>query len=154
MKSIPRSVLIISLILLLIILAIGYVIQHQNRQPETLSLYELREKIEAGEVISVVETGNGIDVIFRDGRIYFLKEKPQGLILQHLLDIGTSPDVLSSDTIRFECRPSTGDIGLLLVAVSVGSMIGMGLIVSIRRSAKQVRGTVEGDRDDDNISAD
>jgi cell division protease FtsH len=132
-----------SLVLMILILIVAVlVLQFRNgaSQPERLAFNEVAEKIMSGEIARIVVNDNELEVIFSDtGNVAtaLSRKEPSKTFVEQLLDLGVTPEALSTDRIKLEIKePSDWNTIISLVTYILPAMLVVGLIWLMLRQAQ------------------
>jgi cell division protease FtsH len=105
------------------IIILGYVYFAQSPgDQETLSINQVAADVSAGKVSRIVEDDNRLQVIYRgdvqDIERYSNKE-PETTLVQQLLDLGVSQEMLTPDKITLEIKPPSAWMGVANILMYV-----------------------------------
>jgi cell division protease FtsH len=128
---------VVLLLLILIITVLVFQFRGSSPQPERLYFNELAEKIKAGEVTKVVVDENELEVVFTSGDNAVTRKEPTTTAIQQLLDLGVTPQELSSDRIQWEIKqPSNWSSVISLVTYILPVLLVFGLLYLMLRQAQ------------------
>ncbi len=137
--SSPRSRNSIVLVILLLIIVI-LVIQFRAgaEQPQRLFFNQLADMIRAKEPIEkVIVDDNDLEIVFADGTSAFSRKEPTKTAVEQLLDLGVTPEELSSEHIKWEIKqPSDFNQIITLVTYLLPGLLVVGLIFFMLRQAQ------------------
>jgi cell division protease FtsH len=106
-------------------------------QPERMTINEVAEAIQAGDVARIVVDENDLQVVFRDGREAVSRKEAGGTAIEQLLNLGVTPQELSSDRIEWDVRePSDWSAILSLITYILPALVIGGLILFMMRQAQ------------------
>jgi hypothetical protein len=129
------------LLLAILALVIGVlVIQFRSSryQPEQISINEVAGEIQEGNVIRLIVEGDDVEIIFNDGTSVFSRKEENTILVEQLLLLGVSEEMLSSENILIE----VGEPGLFdsiylvqfLIFVGAGFILGAFVMLMLARS--------------------
>ncbi|HEY44303.1 MAG TPA: ATP-dependent metallopeptidase FtsH/Yme1/Tma family protein [Anaerolineae bacterium] len=128
--------------MILILIVAVLVLQFRNgaSQPERLAFNEVAEKIMSGEITRIIVNDNELEVIFSEtGNVAtaFSRKEPTKTFVEQLLDLGVTPEALSTDRIKLEIRePSDWNTIISLVTYILPALLVVGLIWLMLRQAQ------------------
>ena len=132
-----------SLVLMILILIVAVlVLQFRDgaSQPERLAFNEVAEKIMSGEISRIVVNENDLEVIFSEtgtSVTAFSRKEPTKTFVEQLLDLGVTPEALSTERIKLEIKePSDWNTIISLVTYILPAMLVVGLIWLMLRQAQ------------------
>lgn len=132
-----------SLVLMILILIVAVlVLQFRDgaSQPERLAFNEVAEKIMSGEIARIVVNDNELEVIFSESgtaAIAFSRKEPTKTFVEQLLDLGVTPEALSTNQIKLEIKePSDWNTIISLVTYILPALLVVGLIWLMLRQAQ------------------
>jgi cell division protease FtsH len=132
-----------SLVLMILILIVAVlVLQFRDgaSQPERLAFNEVAEKIMSGEIARIVVNDNELEVIFSESgtaAIAFSRKEPTKTFVEQLLDLGVTPEALSTNRIKLEIKePSDWNTIISLVTYILPALLVVGLIWLMLRQAQ------------------
>ncbi len=132
-----------SLVLMILILIVAVlVLQFRDgaSQPERLAFNEVAEKIMSGEIARIVVNDNELEVIFSESgtsATAFSRKEPTKTFVEQLLDLGVTPEALSTERIKLEIKePSDWNTIISLVTYILPALLVVGLIWLMLRQAQ------------------
>ncbi len=129
----------LSLAILLLIIGV-LVVQFRSSgfQPEMFSINELADEIQEGNVVRLVIEGNDVEMIFVNGTSAFSRKEENKTLVEQLLALGVSEEMLSSENLLIEVRdPGLFDSTYLvpfLIFGGVGFILGALVMLLLVRS--------------------
>jgi cell division protease FtsH len=128
------------MILILIVAVLLLQFRDGASQPERLAFNEVAEKIMSGEIARIVVNDNELEVIFSDSgttATAFSRKEPTKTFVEQLLDLGVTPEALSTDRIKLEIKePSDWNTIISLVTYILPALLVVGLIWLMLRQAQ------------------
>ena len=125
-------------ILLLVIGVLLFQFRSSGQQPEILCINELAEEIQEGQVNRLIVEGNGVKFIYFDGTSAFTRKEESKTVVEQLLVLGVSEEMLSSENILIEVKdPGLFDSTYLvpfMVFGGVGFILGALVMFMLVRS--------------------
>ncbi len=127
------SRLILLLILLLIVIVFTIEFRAGAPQPEWITVNELADELNHGYVTRLVIDETEVQVILTDGSSVLTRKERDRTLVEQLLDLGVSEEMLSSDRVQIEVKGpglmSTYNLIPLLAAGGVGTVLGAVLML-------------------------
>ncbi len=125
------------LILLLIVAALIIQFRSSQTQAEPYYFNQLAEAIRRGEVKRVIVDENEIEIVFADGDRRITRKEPTATAVEQLLDLGVTPEQLSSSAVVWEIKqPSDWNTVLSLITYLLPGLVVVGLIFFMLRQAQ------------------
>jgi cell division protease FtsH len=125
------------LILLLIVAALVIQFRSSQAQAEPYYFNQLAEAIKRGDVKRVVVDDNQLEVIFANGDHRTTRKEPTATAVQQLLDLGVTPEQLTSAAMVWEIKqPSDWNTVLSLITYLLPGLLVVGLIFFMLRQAQ------------------
>ncbi|HEY45727.1 MAG: cell division protein FtsH [Anaerolineae bacterium SM23_ 63] len=128
------------MILILIVAVLVLQFRDGASQPERLAFNEVAEKIMSGEISRIVVNENDLEVIFSEtgtSVTAFSRKEPTKTFVEQLLDLGVTPEALSTERIKLEIKePSDWNTIISLVTYILPAMLVVGLIWLMLRQAQ------------------
>ena len=132
-----RGNLAILLIILLITVALAIQFSAGAWQPESLSIKELADELNRGNIRRLVVDETEVQVIFTDGSSAIAPKEASRTLFQQLLELDIPEEMLLSDGLQIEVRQaglmSTSRLVPLLVAAIVGMALGAAMMLLVVR---------------------
>jgi cell division protease FtsH len=133
-----------SLVLMILILIVAVlVLQFRDgaSQPERLAFNDVAERIMSGEISRIIVNDNELEVIFYESGgaavSAFSRKEPTKTFVEQLLDLGVTPEALSTDRIELEIKePSDWNTIISLVTYILPALLVVGLIWLMLRQAQ------------------
>jgi len=129
-----------TLVLFALLLIIGILVFRFNAgtaQPRRMTINEVAEAIQTGEVARIVVDENDLQVVFRDGTEAVSRKETGGTAIEQLLALGVTTDQLSSNQIEWDVRePSDWSAILSLITYILPALVIGGLILMMMRQAQ------------------
>jgi len=110
-----RSTIIYVLLFAAIIILAFYSFNQNTSPQETLSINQLAADIESGKVSRIVEEENRLTVIYGSGASAIERiahKETETTLVQQLLDLGVSADMLGADRININVKPPSPWLGI------------------------------------------
>ncbi len=131
MKRGSNSIFLVILLLIVIVLTIQF--RAGAPQPERLSINELADALNNGNVSRLIVDETEVEVMFTDGSIALALKEGSRTLVEQLLKLGVSEEMLSSDWVQIEVTQpgllSTSNLIPLLVAGAAGTVLGAALVL-------------------------
>ena len=131
MKRGSNSIFLVILLLIVIVLTIQF--RAGAPQPERLSFNELADALNNGNVSRLIVDETEVEVMFTDGSIALALKEGSRTLVEQLLELGVSEEMLSSERVRIEVTQpgllSTSNLIPLLVAGAAGTVLGAALVL-------------------------
>jgi cell division protease FtsH len=125
------------LILLLIVAVLVFQFRATAPQPEELSLSQVAQAVNAGEVTRIVVDKDELEVIRRDGTSGISRKDSTSTAVVQLIELGVPPEKVASDVLAWEIkRPSDWNTVLSLMTYLLPGLLVVGLIFLMLRQAQ------------------
>ena len=125
------------LILLLIVAVLVFQFRATAPQPEELTLSQVAQAVNAGEVTRIVVDKDELEVIRRDGTSGISRKDSTSTAVIQLIELGVPPEKVASDVLAWEIkRPSDWNTVLSLMTYLLPGLLVVGLIFLMLRQAQ------------------
>lgn len=112
MNSRSQSYVIYLLLFIAIIAMLVYNFGAQANSQDARTINQVAADVQSGRVKRIVEDDNRLRVYYNDGSTHESTIDPNATLVQQLLDLGVSPEALSSDRVLIEIRPPSAWLGI------------------------------------------
>jgi cell division protease FtsH len=128
---------LVLLIMFLIVIVLVYQFRGAAPQPERIFFNELADDIRAGQVTRVVVDDNDLEIVYDNGDNAISRKEPTKTAVEQLLDLGVTPEELSSQQIKWEIKqPSNLNNVISLVGYVLPILLVFGLLYFMLRQAQ------------------
>ncbi len=131
MRSGRNSLVLIILVLIVTVLAFQF--RASAPQLERLYINQLADALKRGDVSRLVVDETNVEVVFKDGAIALTQKDRSRTLVDQLLELGVTEEMLSSDRVEIEVRASglisTSNLVPLLVVGGAGTVLGAALML-------------------------
>lgn len=100
MKNLSKSFLWIIIVFLGTSLIFSFIMEYQNQEPEKLSINQVAQRIESGEVNSIVVSGNELDIELASGDKAVSKKESESALTETLRNYGVPTESLQAVSIE------------------------------------------------------
>ena len=137
MKSRNQSFIIYILLFAAIIAMVFFTVSQQNASTEEIPINQLATDIRAGRVESIVEDDSRLEIVYRDDTIKTSTKDPSTPLIAQLVELGVTPDDLSSEQLSVDIKLPSPLIGIFsILSYILPFIILIGLFWFIFRQAQ------------------
>ena len=137
MKSRNQSFIIYILLFAAIIAMVFFTVSQQNASTEEIPINQLATDIRAGRVKSIVEDDSRLEIVYRDDTIKTSTKDPSTPLIAQLVELGVTPDDLSSEQLSVDIKLPSPLIGIFsILSYILPFIILIGLFWFIFRQAQ------------------
>jgi cell division protease FtsH len=108
-----QSYIIYLLLIVAIIALLLYSFGSQGGSQAALTINEVASGIQAGQITHILEDENNVTVTFADGKQGKSTKDPTSSLVEQLVQLGVSPEQLSSSKVKIEIKPPSPWMGIL-----------------------------------------
>jgi len=136
-KSRNQSFIIYILLFAAIIAMVFFTVSQQNASTEEIPINQLATDIRAGRVESIVEDDSRLEIVYRDDTIKTSTKDPSTPLIAQLVELGVTPDDLSSEQLSVDIKLPSPLIGIFsILSYILPFIILIGLFWFIFRQAQ------------------
>jgi cell division protease FtsH len=108
-----QSYIIYLLLIVAIIALLLYSFGSQGSGQESLTINEVANGIQSGQINHIIEDENRLTITFSDGKQAKSTKDPTSSLVEQLVQLGVSPEQLSSSKVKIEIKPPSPWMGIL-----------------------------------------
>jgi cell division protease FtsH len=132
-----QSFIIYILLFIAIIAMVFFTVNQQGAGTEEIPINQLATDIRAGRVKSIVEDENRLEIVYRDNEIKTSTKDPSTPLIAQLVELGVTPEDLSSDQISVDIKLPSPLLGIFsILSYILPFIILIGLFWFIFRQAQ------------------
>ncbi|MEA4906139.1 MAG: ATP-dependent zinc metalloprotease FtsH [Anaerolineaceae bacterium] len=113
MNSRNQSYVIYLLLFVAIIAMLVYNFGSQGSSQDVLTINEVAEGIQSGNISKIVEDEDRLRITFNDGTQKTSTKESTATLVEQLLQLGVTTDQLSSDVVKIEIKPPSAWLGIV-----------------------------------------
>jgi cell division protease FtsH len=107
-----RSSIIYLLLFIAIIAMVVYNFQQNSTTQEVMSINEVADVIQKGEVERIIEDENNLEIVFSDGEKRISQKENDATLVEQLKALGVTTEQLQSEKVKIEIKPPSAWLGI------------------------------------------